>query len=41
MKTFLLKLPEEKLKEIEALGVYCERQITTERKLREMRRTLI
>jgi len=36
----ILKLPEEKLKEVEALGDYWDRQILTERGLREMRRTI-
>ena len=34
----LLKLPEEKLKEIEALGDYWERIVVTERELRAQRR---
>lgn len=34
----LLKLPDEKLKEIEALGDYWERQVITERNLRTLRR---
>ena len=34
----LLKLPGEKLKEIEALGDYWERQVVTERALRELER---
>jgi len=36
----LLKLPEKKLKDIEALGDYWERQVVTERELRVHRRTL-
>ena len=36
----LLKLPEEKKREIQALGDHCDRKITSERKLRQMRRTL-
>jgi len=36
----LLKLPEEKLSEIEALGDYWGRQMVTERHLRSLRRTL-
>ena len=36
----LLKLPEETLNEIEALGDHWERQAITERGLRIMRRTL-
>lgn len=34
----LLKLPEEKLGEIEALGDYWDRQVVTERQLRHLRR---
>ncbi len=34
----LLKLPKEKLNEIEALGDYWDRQVVTERKLRLIRR---
>lgn len=34
----LLKLPEEKLKEIEELGDYWDRQVFTERELRNERR---
>jgi hypothetical protein len=34
----LLKLPVEKRKEIEALGDYWERQVVTERELRDCRR---
>ena len=33
----LLKLPEEKLKEIEAIGDYWDKQIVTERELRALR----
>ena len=33
----LLKLPEEKLREIEELGDYWERQTVTERELRRLR----
>jgi hypothetical protein len=33
----LLKLPEEKLREIESLGDYWERQVVTERKLRDLK----
>ena len=36
----LLKLPDETLREIEALGDYWDRQIITERVLREYRRML-
>lgn len=35
----LLKLPEEKLQEIEALGDYWDRQVVTERQLRGIRRS--
>jgi len=35
----LLKLPEEKLREIEALGDYWDKQIVTERELRGVRRS--
>jgi len=35
----LLKLPEARLKEIEALGDYWERQVITERELRKFRRS--
>ncbi|MGM0626686.1 MAG: hypothetical protein ACQETZ_00820 [Candidatus Fermentibacterota bacterium] len=34
----LLKLPEEKLREIEGLGDYWERQVITERECRRLRR---
>jgi len=34
----LLKLPEEKLREIEAMGDYWDRQAVTERELRAIRR---
>ena len=37
----LLKLPEEKLREIESLGDYWERQVVTERELRELRLRII
>lgn len=37
----LLKLPENKLKEIESLGDYWDRQVVTERELRELRRRII
>ncbi len=36
----LLKLPKEKLNEIEALGDYWSRQMVTERELRKIRRSL-
>jgi len=36
----LLKLPAEKLREIEALGDYWENQVVTERELRKYRRRL-
>ena len=35
----LLKLPEKKLREIEALGDYWEKQVITERQIRELRRS--
>ena len=35
----LLKLPEEKLREIEAIGDYWDRRIVTERELRSKRRS--
>jgi len=35
----ILKLPEDKLREIEAIGDCWDKQIVTERKLRKMRRT--
>lgn len=35
---YLLKLPKEKLIEIEALGDYWDRQVLTERELRKIRR---
>jgi len=34
----LLKLPEDKLREIETLGDYWDRQVVTERELRLIRR---
>jgi len=34
-------LSEEKLKEIEALGDHWDRQVMTERKLRELRRNML
>ena len=37
----LLKLPAEKLIEIEALGEYWERQLITERSLRSLRRNIL
>jgi hypothetical protein len=36
----LLKLPEVKLREIEAMGDYWEIQVVTESELRELRRNL-
>ena len=36
----LLKLPEKKLREIEAMGDYWDRQVVTERELRKLIRTL-
>ena len=35
----LLKLPEEKLREVEGLGDNWDRQMVTERQLRDLRRT--
>jgi len=37
----LLKLPEVKLREIEVMGDYWNRQIVTERELRNLRRHLL
>jgi hypothetical protein len=35
----LLKLPEKKLREIESLGDYWDKQVVTERQIRELRRS--
>ena len=37
----LLKLPEEKLREIVSVGDYCEKQLVTERELRKLRRRIL
>ena len=37
----LLKLPEDKLREIESLRDYWEKQVVTERELRDLRRSIL